>query len=285
MLPIFRLSLLGLLVAPCVAVSQEQPPRLIVRGDDMGYSHAGNEAILKCYREGIESSVEVIAPSPWFPEAAKMLNDYPEVDVGVHLALTAEWDLVKWRPLTAAASLRDADGYFFPMLRPNANYPRRSLSENRWLLAEVEQEIRAQIELVKRKIPRVSHISAHMGCDGLSDEVRLLVKKIATELEVEISPADYKVTNVRFDARLPTEEACVASFLKMLDGLQAGKNYLLVEHPGLDTPEMRAIHHVGYEDVAQHRQMVTDVWTSLEVREAIRSRGIQLIGYRDLKAK
>jgi chitin disaccharide deacetylase len=49
-------------------VSQSAPPRLIVRGDDMGYSHAGNEAILACYTNGIESSVEVIVPSPWFPE-------------------------------------------------------------------------------------------------------------------------------------------------------------------------------------------------------------------------
>ena len=46
-----------------------QAPRLIVRGDDMGYAHAGNEALVKCYQEGIESSIEVIVPSPWFPEA------------------------------------------------------------------------------------------------------------------------------------------------------------------------------------------------------------------------
>src|SRR5262245_41898293 len=83
------------------------PPRLIVRGDDMGYSHSGNEAILKCYKEGIETSIEVIVPSPWFPEAAKMLADNPGVDVGIHLALTSEWDNVKWRPLSDCPSLRD----------------------------------------------------------------------------------------------------------------------------------------------------------------------------------
>ena len=44
--------------------------RLIVRGDDMGFSHSGNEALIRCHREGIETSIEVIAPSPWFPEAA-----------------------------------------------------------------------------------------------------------------------------------------------------------------------------------------------------------------------
>jgi hypothetical protein len=44
--------------------AQQQPIRLIVRGDDMGYSHADNEAIVKCFKEGIETSVEVIVPSP-----------------------------------------------------------------------------------------------------------------------------------------------------------------------------------------------------------------------------
>ena len=67
--------------------AQEKYPRLIVRGDDMGFSHAGNEALMKCYKEGIERSIEVIVPSPWFPEAVKMLATEPGIDVGVHLAL------------------------------------------------------------------------------------------------------------------------------------------------------------------------------------------------------
>src|SRR6187551_3336023 len=96
-------ALLGV-AANSGADEKPAPPRLIVRGDDMGYAHAGNEAILKCYREGIETSVEVIAPSPWFPEAVQMLTEHAEVDVGVHLALTSEWDNIKWRPLTEAQS-------------------------------------------------------------------------------------------------------------------------------------------------------------------------------------
>ena len=68
----------------------------------------------------------------------------------------------------------------------------------------------------------------------------------------------------------------------MLEGLVAGKIYMFVDHPGLDTPEMRAIHHVGYENVASDRQGVTDTWTSPRVRDAIKAKGIQLIGYRDL---
>ena len=93
----FLLSLC--LIAACTA-AQTNPPRLIVRGDDMGYSHSGNLALVKCYKEGIQTSIEVIVPSPWFPEAVKLLNENAKADVGIHLAITSEWDHVKWRPLT-----------------------------------------------------------------------------------------------------------------------------------------------------------------------------------------
>jgi len=52
----------------CASFAQ-QAPRLLVRGDDMGYTHSGNLALIKCYQNGIEKSIEVLVPSPWFPEA------------------------------------------------------------------------------------------------------------------------------------------------------------------------------------------------------------------------
>ena len=114
------------------AFPQQKYPRLIVRGDDMGFSHAGNEALIKCYKEGIERSIEVIVPSPWFPEAVRMLANEPGVDVGVHLALTSEWENVKWRPLTCSPSITDSSGYFYPMIWPNKNYPQQALTEHQW---------------------------------------------------------------------------------------------------------------------------------------------------------
>ena len=93
------------------------PPRLIIRGDDMGFAHAGNLGIIASYKNGIERSVEVLVPSPWFPEAVRLLNENPGIDVGIHLALTSEWDNLKWRPLTDCKSLQDSNGYFYPMIK------------------------------------------------------------------------------------------------------------------------------------------------------------------------
>jgi hypothetical protein len=52
-----------------------------------------------------------------------MLAAHPGADVGVHLALTSEWDNLKWRTLTDCPSLRDESGCFYPMTFPNPSYP------------------------------------------------------------------------------------------------------------------------------------------------------------------
>jgi chitin disaccharide deacetylase len=263
--------------------NNSQSIRLIVRGDDMGFSHSGNEALIKCFREGIETSIEVIAPSPWFPEAVRLLAENPGVDVGVHLALTSEWDNMKWRPLTRCPSLVDADGFFFPMVRPNQHYPRRSIVENSWRVEDVEREFRAQIELVRRHVPRVSHVSAHMGCTTLAPEVATMTRRITKELGVDIDLDEFGVKQIRYPGPRGNSEQQLAGFLKLLEGLQPGGTYWFIDHPGLDTPELRAISHIGYENVATDRQGVTDTWTHPRVKAVIKERGIQLIGYRDLK--
>ncbi|SFD91032.1 polysaccharide deacetylase family protein [Spirosoma endophyticum] len=272
-----------LVLVSYAAFSQPVPPRLIIRGDDMGYSHAGNVAILKSYKEGIETSIEVLVPSPWFPEAVAMLAENPAVDVGIHLTLTSEWDNVKWRPLSTCPSLRDVDGYFYPMVRPNKNYPKRSLVENDWKLADIEMEFRAQIELAIKKIPRISHVSAHMGCSTITDEVKTLTKKLAKEYKLDIDPeGDYQVMRVGYSGPKSTSQEKIQSFLTMLERLEPGKTYLFVDHPGLDSEELSAIHHKGYEEVAIDRQGVTDVWTNQQVKDLIKQRNIQLISYKDL---
>ena len=249
----------------------------------MGFSHAGNVALIKCFQEGIQTSIEVIVPSPWFPEAVKMLEAHPKTDVGVHITFTSEWDNVKYRPVSDCPSLTDEDGYFYPFIYPNKNYPGKALKENKFALEDIEKEMRAQIELAMKRIPKISHITAHMGCYNMSEEVKALAKKLAKEYRIDIDPTELGVKSVRYAGPKDTADEKIASFIRMLEELKPGETYLFVDHPGLDTPELRAIHHIGYEDVAIDRQGVTDAWTSPRVKEAIKKKGIQLISYADLK--
>lgn len=248
----------------------------------MGFSHSGNEALIKCYKEGIETSIEVIVPSPWFPEAVAMLAQNSGIDVGIHLAITAEWDNVKWRPLTDCPSLKDAGGYFYPMVFPNKNYPGRAIKENAWKIEDIEKEFRAQIELGIKMIPRISHISGHMGCTNISPEVAAMTRRLAKEYNIDIDLTELKVTGISYDGPKGTSAEKIQSVLKALSKLEPGKTYMFVEHPGFDNEELKAIHHIGYENVAADRQGVTDWFTSKEVKEYIKKRGIVLVGYKDL---
>jgi predicted glycoside hydrolase/deacetylase ChbG (UPF0249 family) len=272
-----------LLAFSMLKVAAQNPPRLIIRGDDMGYTHSGNQALIQCAKAGLQSSIEVIVPSPWFPEAVKMLKENPGLDIGIHLAITSEWDNVKWRPVTDCPSLRDKDGYFFPMIYPNKNYPGRVVMENKWSLTDLEKEFRAQIELALKYLPGITHVSSHMGCTGLNDSSKVLVKRLVAEygLDIDTEKAGVKYTGYKGAHKTSAEK--IKSFIAMLDDLKPGETYMFVDHPGLDSPELRAVSHIGYEDVAIDRQGVTDLFTSSLVKEAIAKKGIKLISYADLK--
>ena len=261
-------------------------PKLIIRGDDMGYSHSGNEALIKSYIEGIETSIEVIVPSPWFPEAVKMLAQNPKVDVGLHFAITSEWDNVKWRPLTDCKSFRNSDGYFYPMLFHNNNYPKQAVIDNDWKMEDYEKELKAQIEMGLKHIPRLSHISGHMGSTGFTPEIKELCKRVAKEYNLKMvdtdSQKDYNIGYTGFEFNNKTTQERIDGFIAMLDKLENGKTYVFVEHPGLDNDELRAISHIGYEDVAKGRQDVTTIFTSEKVKEAILKKGVKLVSYKEV---
>src|SRR3954453_9272878 len=163
--------------------AQDGETRLLVRGDDMGAAQAVNEACILSAREGIVRSVEVIVPGPWFLDAVRLLKEDPGLDVGVHLTLTSEWERVKWRPLTHAPSLVDADGYFRPMTRQRPDFPPDTgFVDANPKPGEVERERRAQIEAARRPLgERVSHVSAHRGAAVATPSIRAVTEKLARE--------------------------------------------------------------------------------------------------------
>jgi chitin disaccharide deacetylase len=277
------LALLGTLL-PCAsrADAASKEIRLLVRGDDMGMATAINHACIESYRDGIVRSVEIMVPCPWFLEAVRLLQKNPDLDVGVHLTLTSEWENLKWRPLTQAPSLVDADGYFFPMVWPNPNLPPgTSLRESSWKIAEIEAELRAQIETALRHLPLVSHLSAHMGFTSLDPSIAALVRTLAREYNLESETGGEPLKRFPGWGRTRSVTERIAHFVRTLESLEPG-TYLFIEHPAYDVPEMRALGHKGYEDVAVDRAAVTAVFTSPEVKAAIQRNGICLISYQDL---
>ena len=268
--------------------------RLLARADDMGSSHGANVGCLRTFREGIVRSVEVIVPGPWFPEAVRLLGENPGLDVGVHLCLTSEWEGIKWRPLTAARTLVDRDGYLRPTVWRRDGQPAgEALREARFELGEVERELRAQIELLRRHVPRTSHLSGHMGATGATPALAALTARLAAEYKLGGAAAGAGATDAPRLGRLPVAELPAATRgdpavreRALVDALAAvgPGDYLMVEHPATGDPEMQAHGHPGYRDVAAERSAATAALTSKKVKEVIERRRIRLISYRDLRS-
>ena len=275
------LAILMLFLSMSAPAQTEDQVSLLLRVDDIGSFHAANVACIETYQKGIAQSVELMAPCAWFLEASKMLNENPGFDVGIHLVLTSEWSNVKWRPLTDCPSLVDNDGYFFPMVWKNDKFPLGpSIQESDWKLDEIEKELREQIEVSLKHVPRISHLSTHMGFNGLDPKIEELVNKLAKEYKLEVN-----LEGVKYFSGWSREDAMedrIDKFCENLEKLTPGK-YIYVEHPGHEGGEMETVGHKGYENVATDREWVTRVLTSEKVKATIQKKNIKLLSYKDFK--
>jgi len=253
--------------------------QLIVRGDDFGMTHAANMAIERAFKNGILTCSSILTIAPWFEEAARMIRENPEWCIGVHLALNGEWKDYRWKPVlpvTEVPSLVDEDGYFYQT-------EEAFLSANP-SLEEVEKELRAQVErALKRKID-IQYVDTHMGTARATPELHEIVKRISRDYGVPISQGyegdRVSIYEVPYKQK---EKALVEELKKLGPGL-----WLLVVHPGSDTPEARALVDAnpdGLKDVAFHRAAVTKALTSKKVKKIVEKRNIQLTDYRKLQAK
>ncbi len=175
----------------------------------------------------------------------------------------------------------DENGHFYPSTSQRPGWPENTgFLESDWKIEEVERELRAQIEMALRLLPRVTHLSAHMGTATSSPELSALTNRLAEEFKLPLQLPDAKWAG-RFGSRSDSFADRETAMLELIEKLGPGL-WIIVEHPGMDTPEMRAIGNQGYQNVAEDRTNVTRVFTSDRVQAAIKKRGIQLVSYADV---
>lgn len=258
--------------------------RLLVRADDAGSSWSSNVGCLRACTDGIARSVEVMMPCGWTTHAAEILNNHPEIDVGIHLTLTSEWNAVKWRPLTQARSLTDNMGNFLPLLTPRKGDIRPSLQNSDWSLDEIASEFRAQVSLGIAEFQHASHVSSHMLKHFKDFDARLgdVISELCEEFGLKDDAFGHGLPRIEGYPKFPRDtDKRVEAFARQLDELEAG-TYIFIDHPAVVSQELGVTGHHGYEDVAQDRVTCLETLTSPLLRERIEQIGIELISYRDL---
>lgn len=270
---------------------------LIIHADDIGVSHSENEATIKAFEKGIVSSGSIMVPCPWLPEIGTYAKSHPAADLGLHLTLTAEWRDYKWGsvvPRTEAPTLVDARG-FFP---DNSEVVAKNAK-----LADVEKELRAQVERAKQFGIDPTHFDSHMGSLFVTPDLLKLYIRLGHEYKVPVMlhdqfarpllGADYNsliakndvVTDMIYMANPPDFKNGMKEFYTgVIKSIKPGLNVILI-HVALDNSEMQAvtIDHPDYGSA--WRQADYDFFTSEECRKLLNDNKVKVITWREVRDK
>jgi len=268
--------------------------------DDVGFSHSSNLATFECLDFGVASCGSVIVPAPWFLEAASICKKQPSYDMGVHLTLTCEYDLYRWRALSSVdpkTGLLDSE---------------RSL----WRTAEeaiakvnpqaAEIEMRAQVQTALDSGIDVTHIDTHMGTvmdpkflpsylkiarefkvaaflprvskedlekNGFGHLVDVFLK-IFEKLEKSGTPIlDYMIIDTMGDSPDKTDYYC-----KRFSEIKPGITHFLFHAAKMST-ELNAI----VPETAQWRDLDYQAFTDPKIKDCIEKYNLKIIGYREIR--
>lgn len=266
------------LFSNCQKIPKADPFTLLIRCDDIGMCHAVNSAAQRLIATGTPFSASVMFTCPWYQEAVDLLKAHPEISVGVHLTLNAEWKNYRWGPVLGAAavpSLVDSCGYFFPS--------RKLFFDHQPKTEEIEKELRAQIDRAINSGLKIDYIDYHMGTAVSTPELRSLVEKLAIEYQLGISRYFGEVDVEGIYATAPENK--LDSLLTIVQRLKPEPLHLLVFHIGKDAPEMQAMKDLnpfGLSNMSQYREAELNAVKSKRFREFLKLNKIKVITYRDL---
>ena len=130
---------------------------LLIHVDDAGMSDESNQGAMVALSDGAATSVSVMMPCPWVPGFVKWLHQHPNIDAGLHLTLTAEWNDYRWVPLSgrkAVPGLVDSTGCLWASVGQVAQHA---------TVEEVTMEMTAQLERARTMGLEPTHLDTHMG--------------------------------------------------------------------------------------------------------------------------
>lgn len=252
--------------------------RLVTRGDDAGMCRTVNVAIRDAYERGILRNVGLMVPAPAFEDAVEMLSGLDDVCVGLHLDLTAEWAHVRWGPVLPpedVPSLVDAEGYFF--------HTTQALHANHPVLAQMQAEVRAQLEKARVFGVNVAYLDEHMGIGWIAGLGAWLSEFCAQE--GLIYSHDLSERGLLQELPSPAEPTgnSVDDLIARLDVAESG-TYLIVGHPVYKTGEIMRAHLPGQAPgiEAESRDWQRRMFMDEKIVAYCRDRGIEAIRYTDV---
>lgn len=267
---------------------------LIIHADDMGVAHSVNEACIKAFTEKGVTSGSIMVPCPWALEIADYIRSHPGMDAGIHLTMTAEWNLYKWggvSPSDQISSLLDRNGYFYPDVEALGKAAKAE---------EAEKEMKAQINKIIDSGIQPTHFDTHMGSVLANPELVKIYLSLADEYNIPIlfpraylgwfPPEMSKALESKaflLDNLFMLEPSTISGkwidpYKKAIEELKPGLNQIIV-HIGYDNDELKAICK-GHDDYGSSwRQKDLDLILSQEFKDLLKKNNIILIEWRQIR--
>jgi predicted glycoside hydrolase/deacetylase ChbG (UPF0249 family) len=273
---------------------------VIIHADDIGMCHASVQAFKDLWAFGTITSGATMTPCPWFPAVAQMCRENPEMDMGVHATLNAEWESYRWGPVSTrepASGLLDEAGYFHQWHQ--AVYDNASPEA-------VDAEVNAQIEKALTAGIDVTHVDSHMGTimnpKFIQSYVQAASKRLLPSMLPRLSAKGMDLMGLSEEekaAYAPIMNMFESMGIPLVDGilgmpLEHDQDHIgvakqllgdvpvgithFVFHPSIDTPELRAIAPDWRARVANYNAFMSD-----ELKKFLESEDIKLIGYRAVR--
>ena len=225
---------------------------LIVHADDIGLAQSVNDASSKAFASGGITSGSIMVPCPWFVDFAEHFKQHPDLDVGIHITLTAEWDYYKFGgilPSTEIPSLLDKNGYFYPTTQEVGLHADP---------VEAEKEIRAQIDKAIAYGIKPTHLDTHMGSVLAKPELVEIYMRLSKEYDIPVFAPRMMLMGMPEEAREMIKQEYVLvdrmfmlnaegpdasweeEYGKMIEQVGPGLNVMIV-HLAHDNAEMQAV--------------------------------------------
>jgi chitin disaccharide deacetylase len=273
---------------------QKDAKLLIIHADDMGLSHSVNTATLQAFEKKGITSGSIMVPCPWANEIIAYIKNHPDIDAGIHITLTAEWDQYRWGGLSSSdqiKSLLDADNYLYPSVE--------ALGKS-VVVAEAEKEMRAQIDKVIAAGIKSTHIDTHMGSVmatpelvqaylGLSDLYHLPVLFpraylgwFPPEAAKAMSEKIFLLDNLFMLEPSMLTGKWIDPYRKAVESMKPGLNEIIV-HVAIDNEEMQAITGEHKDYGSKWRQNDLELVNSKEFHDLLKSNNIILIGWKQVR--
>jgi hypothetical protein len=265
---------------------------LIVHADDLGLTRSVNASFIRGLELGGVNSGSAMVPCPEFPAIAAFARQRPDADIGLHLTLTSQSANKRWAPVAPAGkvpSLVDRQGFLHD----------KWTGERAIVAAEVETELRAQIEKARAAGLEPSHIDSHQfklqkaGKELFAAYVRVsrdcdLPLLVSREwlakfpyMQSLLGSRDVILEQVKTIGPEVKPEHWPAYYRRVLERLPPGVSEILI-HPAYDDGETQAFFEGRQDWGAAWRQRDYDFFTGRAFREIVADQGIILITWREM---